>query len=315
MSRVKIMATCVTILGIATIFAVVAPATSGSSPQGSCLTHPGQPRCSTTTRGSTTTIQATTTTQPPSGWTNVVNDQFAAAGIPNHWHPYLATWVSAGHVPTAYYSPNHCTVPGDGYLYMLLAYEPNGVPGNPAAAWYSCTMNLTLGLETSPDVRVTLRWRLVPTNGGVSEVNMPLRWPNSGCWPADGEEDWWGGHNQTAFYSHWSTTGSCSGGGHQQIYYVYADAIDSTQWHTYQLQRRTVGTNVIVDTSIDGTPVWHCDQNGGAAGGAMACNTTTMPPTLKHTVLQQEVPFGGITNPTNATVTYQVDWITVDNPS
>jgi hypothetical protein len=265
----------------------------------------------------------------PVPWTNVVNDQFTSPGLPAHWYPYLATWVSAGHVPTAYYSPSHCSVPGDGYMYMLLKYEPTGVPGNSAPAWYTCTIALANGIETTPDVRVTLRWRLVAANGGLSDSNMPLRWPNNGCWPSGGEEDWFGSigpsHvNLNTFFIHGT---DCTGGGKSQIYYLYS--VDPTQWHTYRLQRRTIGTDVQVDTYIDdmSTPVWHCDSTTSPA-----CNTTTMPATLKHTVLQQEVPWGACpdtddsefntncpttTTPSylDGTTDYQVDWITVDNSS
>lgn len=279
---------------------------------------------------STAAQSASATSSTTPGWTVVVNDTFNSGGIPSHWDLYQATWVSSGHTPTAYYSPSHCTVSG-GYLHLLMKYEPHGVPGNTAAAWYTCTASLAPGVETKPDVRVTLRWREVPSNGGLSHLNMPLRWPNNGCWPQGGEEDWFEGeppayNTATAFMHHGS---NCSGGGNTQIYHRYG-TINLTQFHTFRFQRMTSGSNVTVSAYADNltTPVWTCSSTTSPA-----CNTTTMPTTLKHTVLQQEVPFSAcpdendpqwngsscpkttVASYTNGTLDAQVDWITVENPS
>ena len=294
---------------------------AGSLPAGVSISRP---------RGTGTIIDDDGSPAQTAPWTNVVNDQFDSGGIPTHWGPYPASWASKGHNPVAYYSPSHCSVAG-GYLNMLLEYEPNGVPGNSAPAWYSCTLALEAGIETTPDARVTLRWRLEPSNGGLADQNMPLRWPNNGCWPEGGEEDWSEGaapnYNGASAFMVYGTT--CSGGGWAQIQHVYP-TLDLTQWHTYRFQRRTVGTDVQVDTFIDDmtTPTWHCDSTTNPA-----CNTTTVPSAmLKHTVLQQEVPWkscpdqdeplvNGVCPSTSTpsyvdgTVTFQVDWITVDNPS
>lgn len=292
--------------------------------------------CGTPTDGTEMVIDyVRVTPTPDAGWANVVNDQFDTVGIPSHWGPYHADWASVGHSPAAYYSPSHCTANGDGYLDLLLRYEPNGVVGNTRAAWYSCTMALANGIESSPDVRVTLRWRMQPANGGVSDQNMPLRWPNSECWPQDGEEDWYEGQNPNytsprAFMIYGTgCTGFTGTGTPTQIAHAYP-AIDLTQWHTYRLQRRTVGNDVQVATFIDDLtiPTWICN-----ATTSPACNTTTMTPSLKHTVLQQEVPWGACPDKddpeyngsycpattassyVDGTVDYQVDWITVDVPT
>lgn len=252
---------------------------------------------------------------PPasSGWVNLVNDQFDTGVLPAHWLPYPATWASANHSPAVYYSPSHCSVSG-GYFHMLMKYEPQGIDGNPAATWYTCTASLAEGIETSPDFRVTLRWRLVPTNGGRAHHNMPLRWPNDECWPLGGEEDFFEGESATYdsadAFMHYGT--GCSGQGNTQIHHSYG-TIDLTQFHTYRFQRVTSGTNVEVKAYIDDltNPVWVCNSSTSPS-----CNTTTMPATLKHLVLQQEVPFGGLpdSSGTDGTVDFQVDWITVDRP-
>jgi hypothetical protein len=254
---------------------------------------------------------------PVSGnWSNAVDDEFNTAGLPSHWYAYQ--FASTGHTPTAYYSATHCKVPGDGYLHMIMKYEPNGLDGNPGNSWYTCTVCLLVCSGTpsaSADMRVTLRWRLVATNGGVAHHNMPLRWPDDGCWPLHGEEDWFEGESATYStadaFMHYGT--DCNGGGNTQLYHGYG-SIDLTQWHTYRFQRLTSGTNVDAEVFIDDmtNPVWKCNANTSPA-----CNTTTMPAALKHIVLQQEVPFGGPpdNSGTDGTVDFQVDWLTLDYPA
>src|SRR5262249_30227591 len=160
-------------------------------------------------------------------------------GLPTHWFAY--PYQSTNHSPAAYYSPSHVTVSG-GSLHLLMKYETVGLDGHPGNAWYTGTVSLK-GFS-SVDHRVTLRWRLVPANGGRAHHNMPLTWPDDGCWPLEGEEDWLEGesatYNSATAFMHHGT--DCSGGGNTQIYHSYG-TIDLTQWHTYRFQRITSGTN------------------------------------------------------------------------
>lgn len=221
----------------------------------------------------------------PTGWTLLVNDQFDSGGIPSHWFLYDGPYGSYN--PGSCAKPSHATVV-NGYLRMLMSYESTGTCG---ATWYSA--GLGLGGYSSIDARITTRFRLVH-NGILSHFNIPMRWPdNDASWPAAGEENYCeGAGNSCSTYLHYGANNS------QILRENYITGLD--QWHTFQAVR----LNHIVNIFLDGVLLW--TYNG---------NSTTLPDTLKHVVLQQECPVGNCPQGTTGSDEVQIDWIMVEVPS
>ena len=115
----------------------------------------------------------------PSGWINVINDQFNSGGVPGHWSLYDGPYGSGANNCA---TPSHVSVSG-GSMHMLLAHESGGDCG---AGWYSAGMQIDARYG-AVDQRVTVRFRVV--NGGItSHLIIPMRWPDSARWPQGGEE-------------------------------------------------------------------------------------------------------------------------------
>jgi hypothetical protein len=123
-----------------------------------------------------------------------------------------------------------------------------------------------------------------------------MRWPDAGSsWPAGGEED----------FCERSSTTSCTtylhyGASNSQKYHTYS--LDFSQWHTLRFQRSNSTVSAFVDNM--GSPVW-----------TFSGDSTTLPNTLKHVVLQQECLAAGCPGGTTGTQDIQIDWITVENPA
>jgi hypothetical protein len=241
------------------------PGNSCHSTSTSSTTDTTTTTAATTTTATTTTAAAATTattttaaTTNSSPWTNVVNDQFGSGGVPAHWSVYNFANSQAGH---GYYLASHVTAPGDGYLHLLNKYESSGPAG---AGWYQGAFSLTPTLA-SVDQRITYRARVIETGGGnaAAHRNMPLRWPVSGRWPADGEEDFYESDptytTPWAFFHYGSTN--------QFLYHQYP-GIDLSQWHTFRVQRQNYVITVWIDDMVN--PVY-----------VYSGNSTTLPPTLK----------------------------------
>jgi hypothetical protein len=226
-------------------------------------------------------------TPPPStGWTAVVNDQFNSGGVPSHWSLYDGPYGSG---PQNCATPSHVSVSG-GYMHMLMKYETSG---NCGAGWYTAGMQIQTS-DGGIDQRVTVRFRVV-RNGVSAHHIIPMRWPdNDASWPAGGEEDFCEGSSVTgcSTYLHYGASNS-------QVSHGYS--FDLTQWHTVRFSR----LNHVVKAYIDdmSTPVW--SYTGSAS---------TLPDTLKRTVLQQECQ-SSCPSGTTGSEDIQIDWITIEDPN
>jgi hypothetical protein len=226
-------------------------------------------------------------TPPPatSGWVTVVSDNFSSGGLPDHWRSYNGPYGSG---PRNCAIPDHSVVSG-GYLHLLMSYEASGPCGE---GWY--TAGLALRGYSSIDQRVTVRFRIV-NEGVASHYIIPMRWPDDGIpWPAGGEEDFCESDTASgcATFLHYSSS-------NRQI--QMSNTVDLSQWHTLRFER----ANNVVRAYIDNmsTPVW-----------TYKGNSSTLPATLKHVVLQQECQ-SSCPSGTTGTEDIQIDWITVENPA
>jgi len=237
-----------------------------------------------------------------SPWTTVVNDDFKTlTALPSHW----CTYRSHDRVYGGNYAPAHVYVSG-GYLHLLQKYESNGAFGT---GWYSGAIALTRNPSggcggsnrqypfPAANSRLTVRMRLVETGSGraASHRNI-LRWPNSGVWPSDGEEDMWESdvstsRNVLAFFHY--------GSDNRQIYWRYP-ALDLTRWHTFRFQRLDSEVSLYVDDLTTPIHVYHG-------------SSTTLPPTAKHWVFQQQCPSSGCPARNSDTEDWQIAWIAVAN--
>ena len=127
-----------------------------------------------------------------------------------------------------------------------------------------------------------------------SHFIIPMRWPNADAsWPAGGEED----------YCETDVTSGCDTylhyGSHNSQAYQH-HAVGLSTWHTIRTERRNHVIRFYVDNMT--TPVW-----------TYVGNSSTLPATLKHVVLQQECQ-SSCPSGTSGTEDIQIDWITVANP-
>jgi hypothetical protein len=212
-----------------------------------------------------------------------VNDQFDSGGVPSHWSLYDGPYGSGPHNCA---TPSHATVSG-GALHMLFSYQSSG---NCGAGWYSAGMQVSSAYG-AVDQRVTVRFRVL-RNGADSHFIIPMRWPDTAPWPTGGEED----------FCESSVLTGCStflhyGSSNSQVYHDFS--ADLSQWHTIRVQRLNHVVSVYIDDMA--TPAW-----------VYTGSSTTLPDTVKRTVLQQECrsscPAG-----TSGSEDLQVDWITIDN--
>ena len=229
------------------------------------------------------TAAPTPTPAPASGWKTVVNDQFTSGGVPSHWVLYDGPYGSG---------PGNCAVPSNvtvsgGSMHLLMNYKTSG---NCGAGWYTGGMQVAKAYGEI-DQRVTVRFRVV-RNGVAAHDIIPMRWPDTAAWPAGGEEDFCEGDGLSgcSTYLHYGSSNS-------QVYHDYS--FDRSQWHTVRFQR----LNNVVKAYIDNmsTPVW-----------SYTGSSTTLPNTVKRTVLQQECQSSCPAGKTG-TEDIQIDWITIEN--
>lgn len=191
----------------------------------------------------------------PTTWTQVVYDNFnSGTTYPSHWTAY------SGHYRANCASPLHDTVYG-GSLHLKLSYDASG---NCGAGWYSGGLTLDESLSTA-NKRVTVRFRIVSTDGIQGHRIIPMLNPNDGS--GIGEHDFC----ESTPYNFCSTFLHYGAPGTTQIRLKYF--IDLTQWHTFVFTR----DGYHITSSIDGVP--KMDYIG---------NETTLPSKLRHVVLQQE---------------------------
>jgi hypothetical protein len=255
--------------------------------------------------GAATAITLALTTAT-STWTTVVNDQFDTAGLPAHWALYNSFW--SNHKTTNCAAPSQVSVPGDGYLHILMQWKSSTCAGTAFTGWYSEGLRLNNSyVPSSNAARVTIRWRVV-SNGVISHRVIPMRWPDS-CstspMHACGEEDdceSTGTTHCTTFLHYGAASGT-----DRQISHAYT--VDLTHWHTWTFEQNT---SQEMRTWLDGTLVWTC-----TARTSPACNSTTIPTFNKHVVLDQECASAGQPCPARSSGTedIEIDWITVENAS
>jgi hypothetical protein len=218
------------------------------------------------------------------GWTLVVDDRFNSGGIPAHWTAYTDRYGSgAQNCPAR----SHAYVK-DGTLRLLLRYEPSGTCG---PGWYSAGLRLMERYD-SVDQRISVRFRVRSLGGVLGHRIIPMRWPASGQGTNPGEEDYCEGPGLRGCTTFLHTADG------RQVYHRYT--FDPTQWHTMTFVRR----NFVVRAWIDGTLVW-----------SYRGNATTLPPTVKHPVLQQECQHTGCPTGTAGSELILIDWIKVQNPA
>jgi hypothetical protein len=213
-----------------------------------------------------------------------VNDQFNSGGVPSHWSRYDGPYGSGPHNCAV---PSHATVSG-GVMHMLMKYETSG---NCGAGWYTAGMQIAQAYD-GIDQRVTVRFRVV-RSGAASHFIIPMRWPdNDASWPAAGEED----------YCESSSLSGCDsylhyGANDSQVSHGYGISLGS--WHVVRFQRRDHVVTAYIDNMS--TPAW-----------TYRGTSTTVPNTLKRTVLQQECQSSCPSGKTG-TEDIQIDWITIDD--
>lgn len=219
-------------------------------------------------------------------WKTVVMDNFNTGGVPSYWKAYNGPYGSGTKSCAV---PSHNTVSG-GYLHLKMYYEPSVTAGKCGAAWYSGGLTLSTAFS-SMSQRITVRFRVVQYGGIVAHRIIPMRWPDAGN--GYGEEDYCESTSTTfcSTFLHWRNwTGQ-----DRKKYFL-----DLTQWHVFQVERNGYAVHVKID---------------GLATFDFTGNSTSLPPTLKHVVLQQECNKLGCPVTKAGGEDIQIDWIRVENPA
>ena len=215
----------------------------------------------------------------------MLNDQFNSGGVPSHWSLYDGPYGSG---PGNCATPSHVTV-SSGSMHMLMKHETSGDCG---AGWYSAGMQVSKAYG-GVDQRITVRFRIV-RNGASAHHIIPMRWPDTAPWPQGGEEDFCEGDSISgcSTYLHHGSSNS-------QVSRDYSIAL--SQWHTLRFSR----LNHVVKAYIDDMSSPVMSYTG---------SSTTLPDTLKRTVLQQECQ-SSCPSGTSGTEDIQIDWITIEDPN
>lgn len=219
-------------------------------------------------------------------WKTVVMDNFNTGGLPAHWRAYNGPYGSGTKSCAV---PTHDTVSG-GYLHLKFYYEQSATAGKCGAAWYSGGLSLNTAYS-SVSQRVTVRFRVVQSGGVAAHRIIPMRWPDSGS--GFGEEDYCESTTTALCYTylHWR---DYSGRDHKKF------LVDLTQWHVFEVEHNGSSAHVKID---------------GVARYDLAGTSTSVTPTLKHVVLQQECDKYGCPATKTGAEDIQIDWIRVENPA
>ena len=219
-------------------------------------------------------------------WVTVVNDQFDGAGVPTHWLRYDGRYGSDPHNCAV---PSHVSVSG-GSLHLLMRYEGGGRCG---AAWYTAGVQVARQYG-AVNQRVTVRFRVV-SRGVVSHRIIPMRFPDSAPWPQGGEEDFCEGSslNDCSTFLHYGSAAN--------TVIARRHNVDLAQWHTVRFERYNNTIKAYFDDMY--RPNW-----------TYSGSSSTLPGTLKRTVLQQECRESGCPSGKSGTEDIQIDWIKIENP-
>jgi hypothetical protein len=233
----------------------------------------------------------------------VVNQDFSTYSdgqeLPSGWCKYSGLDHVFG---ISYYNPANVYVRG-GLLHLLSQYNPNGPDG---AHWYtggfSFKGSTCGGSGTGPfglsmtNGRFTVRMRVVENGGtGAEGHRNVIFWPDSGQYYQGGEEDMWESDralNNATLFLHYDNNGSPA-----QIAWPYSNSFDWSQWHTFRFQKLDGVISIYVDDMT--TPV-----------EVYTGNSTTLPDTTKHWVMQQQARQSAVSSDTED---WQVAWITIDD--
>lgn len=280
----------------------------GTSPTPTGTTSPGatpqpspsaSPSSSPTTAPSPTTTPAPTPTQPPapSGWTTVLDDEFSSSGIPSHWQLYNAPYGSG---PRNCAAPSQDSAPGDGYMYLTMAYHSSGDCG---AGWYTGGMMISDSYNLAEQA-ITVRWRVIPSqhpSAVFSHLIIPMAFPD------DASYQW---YQAEADFCEGDAPGGCTTFLHdgtssdqgQQVYNHYP-TINLTQWHTWRFEQANGTLTVYIDNMT--TPFW-----------VFKGTLSQFPNAHRRVVLQQECQSDGCPSSTYAgdAEKIQIDWITIQKP-
>jgi hypothetical protein len=169
-------------------------------------------------------------------------------------------------------------------------YEGSSNAGKCGAGWYSGGLTLDRAYS-SVSQRILVRFRVVSSGGIAAHRIIPMRWPDEGN--GYGEEDYCESSSTTfcSTFLHWK---DWSGRDRKKHF------LDLHQWHVFEVTRN--GYNVTI--KIDGTTKF--DFTG---------NSTSLPPTMKHVVLQQECHKLGCPKTKSGSEDIQIDWIRVEVPA
>ncbi|HEX9035993.1 MAG TPA: hypothetical protein VF808_03295 [Ktedonobacterales bacterium] len=240
----------------------------------------------------------TATIRPaPPGWVTVLDDEFTAPGIPAHWELYDAPYGSG---PENCAAPSQDSAPGDGYLYLTMAYRQGG---NCGAGWYTGGMMISDAYALREQA-ITVRWRVLPSKHPTvvfSHHIIPMAFPDDPSYQwYQAEADYCEAESYTGCwtYLHDGTASDTSG----QHYNDYQN-VNLTKWHAWRFVQAHGTLKAYIDDMSK--PVWVF--NGG---------TSQFPNAIRRAVLQQECPADACppASYAGATETIQIDWITIQIP-
>jgi chitodextrinase len=243
-------------------------------------------------------VSATPQASGSTGWTTIYSQDFNTdgPGIPgftSYDGPYDSGPRLAGHNCA---TPAHDFVSG-GAAHMLMQYEPNDPTGTcrGKAGWFTGG-GMINSTYRGHDQRVTITFRVAGTQPGIAHRILPMRFLDEGTWPDAGEEDWCEAeeltgcdtfaHPPSGNVDYWNNT--FPGG--------------MTQWHTFQVERRTSGTTVHIIERLDGAVIHDADHS-----------TTYWPNTFKRVVLQQECHADACPSGTSGSEDDQIDKLVIEN--
>lgn len=245
-----------------------------------------------------TLVPPTPTPRPaPTGWKTVLDDEFSNSGIPSHWALYENPYGSG---PNNCAAPSQDSAPGDGYLYLTMAYKTSGACG---AGWYTGGMMINDAYNLRQQA-ITIRWRIIPSAHPkivFSHHIIPMIFPD------DPNYQWYQGEDdlcETESYTDCWTflhDGVAGDEGRQ----VYADhTVNLTKFHTWRFVQKAGKLTVYLDNLT--TPIWTMTQG-----------TSVLPDALRRAVLQQECPADACPPASYAgdIEQIQIDWITIQVPA
>jgi hypothetical protein len=266
-------------------------------------------------------------------WAAVINDDFDSGDVP----VWYTLYNGVDHITNNCWAPSHVFVStiddngiSRGVLHLQLSYEStkpaSATNCNYDAGWYTGGLSIAQAYRlhsdgscwmTCDNQRITIRYRIVETNGAASHRIMPMASPFTYPPGPCGETDYLEGDgplDRASFFVHFGPdAATCKT---QNISNAYTSP-DLGDWHTYRFEKYP---NYVVKVYIDDmvNPFWICDANT-----TPKCDSNVLPDMTRKLVLQQECQhndqFGNFAphcpNDQTAVEDIQVDWLQVENPA